>query len=115
MLLIAVLFNSYVIRKKASEPLKRWHLDRASRRQQIFRHGHCAERRLLRGPGGEVHCLLGDNGAGKSTLIKILSGVHGRPSEGEISSTASRCSFARRAMRSIAASPPSTRTWRLFR
>src|SRR4029079_14528314 len=29
---------------------------------------------------GEVVALVGDNGAGKSTLVKILAGVHQRPS-----------------------------------
>ena len=60
---------------------------------------------------GEVHCLLGDNGAGKSTLIKILSGVHGPPRARSAWLT-SRCGSLRRAMRWIAASPRSTRTWR---
>ncbi len=63
---------------------------------------------------GEVMCLLGDNGAGKSTLIKTLSGVH-QPTEGEILIDGQPVPCAPRATRSIAASPPSTRTSRWSR
>ena len=63
---------------------------------------------------GEVTCVLGDNGAGKSTLIKILSGVH-QPDHGEILMAASPYGLPLHAMRSMPASPPSTRTSRSSR
>ena len=50
----------------------------------------------------------------KSTLIKTLAGVH-PPDRGEYLVDGRRIHFSRHAMRSISASPPSTRTWRSSR